>query len=161
MEQQVFDIPHIVERIAWHINDPKTWLSFAKINHLSACAAQYWIETKKTQFRTPFKNCFILPNGEYHGPVVTNNYDLYYHDGYNHNTYKYYDFMESFKIYAFACGENAICVFPGGVGITTQKGSIIIKKCTLCSALNISVNGVNKLRNPGQCNGCCAGFVLR
>ncbi len=76
--------PQVLYRISWHINDPKTWMSFAQVCKRTADAARHWMKVKKTQYRKPFSHGFVLPNGEFHGPATLKyqTYDLYYLNGY-------------------------------------------------------------------------------
>jgi hypothetical protein len=68
--QNIFNHPHIVYRIAWYIDDHRTYYNFAQSCRVAGKASVYWQKPKQTQFSRQVSRAYtysILPNGELHG----------------------------------------------------------------------------------------------
>jgi hypothetical protein len=146
-ERLVFSLMHeVVYRIAWHVDDHRSWRSFALVNRLTAKAARYWMKTKKTQFRTPFYDTFVLPNGEFHGPVYTTVGTCYYQDGNGSGLIIFYDGRRSHHFsdlsYYIRRGEWRVKIHPTRMEAIRMSDAqhVSFLQCSVCNQWHWCVN---------------------
>lgn len=136
----------ILYHIAWHIDDPKTWLNFAQVSTVTAAANRYWQKVKQTEFATyhPKARGTILPNGEFHGPRVNDTSD---------DTPSAY-FIRGFAIYPlhwrdfyFTLHQSRIIIMGrSSCGIFSSDETIGIRNCPLCDKICYYSGDKNRLR---------------
>ena len=124
---------HVLYRISWHINDPKTWMNFAQICKTTAAAARHWMKVKKTEFRKPILNMFFAsPNGEIHGPssvkIGSMYIESYFIDGYRNG--------DKDAPYCFKIGNFLVAAMTNQI-----KWTDCDKKCILALYICNDCNG--------------------
>ena len=135
----IFAAPHLVYRIAWHIDDPQTYYNFGLTCKVARNASIYWKLPKQTEFtkKVKYQNRIypVLPNGEIHGPMIYtgSNISSYYHRGFMspdnmHPEVRYFHRYEFFRGKALIYAYENVIVF----GTDDHSVEIGIRGCPEC-----------------------------